>query len=183
MGNKVAIFTDQQIENYQDCTYFTRQEILAVFRRFRDLDPKLVPMVMTGDQPSTVVMPLETILKMPEVKENPFKERICKVFSHDGSGNMNFEDFLDMLSVFSESAPRSVKMYYAFRIFDFNGDSLITEEDITQVVTALTRGELGPDEVKIVCEKVLEEADMDDDKAISQTEFQHVITRSPEFIK
>lgn len=23
---------------------------------------------MTGDQPSTVVMPLETILKMPEVK-------------------------------------------------------------------------------------------------------------------
>lgn len=96
---------------------------------------------------------------------------------------MNFEDFIDMLSVFSEAAPRSVKMYYAFRIFDFNGDSLITEEDITQVVTALTRGELGPDEVKIVCDKVLEEADMDDDKAISQTEFQHVITRSPEFIK
>lgn len=159
---------------------------------------------MTADQPSTVVMPLETILKMPEVKvslslvmpdtvssstistihqENPFKERICKVFSHDGSGNMNFEDFIDMLSVFSEASPRSVKMYYAFRIFDFNGDSLITEEDITQVVTALTRGELGPDEVKIVCDKVLEEADMDDDRAISQTEFQHVITRSPEFIK
>lgn len=66
---------------------------------------------------------------------------------------------------------------------DFNGDSLITEEDIEQVVIALTRNELSQDEIKIVCEKVLEEADMDDDKAISQTEFQHVISRAPEFIK
>lgn len=66
---------------------------------------------------------------------------------------------------------------------DYNGDSLITEEDIEKLVIDLTRGELGSDEVKIVCDKVLEEADMDDDKAISQTEFQHVISRAPEFVK
>ena len=66
---------------------------------------------------------------------------------------------------------------------DFNGDSLITEDDIEQVVIALTRNELNQDEIKIVCDKVLEEADMDDDKSISQTEFQHVISRAPEFIK
>ncbi|KAJ6220330.1 hypothetical protein RDWZM_006142 [Blomia tropicalis] len=160
-----------------------RNEILTVYHRFRELDPKLVPTVMTGQQPSTIIMPMEKITKMPELKENPFKERICKVFSHDGSGNMTFDDFLDMLSVFSEQASRSVKLHYAFRIYDFNGDSLITEEDIEQVVIALTRNELSQDEIKIVCEKVLEEADMDDDKAISQTEFQHVISRAPEFIK
>jgi len=28
MGNKVATFSDQQLESYQDCTYFTRKEIL-----------------------------------------------------------------------------------------------------------------------------------------------------------
>ena len=72
---------------------------------------------MTADQPSTVIMPMEKILKMPELKENPFKERICKVFSHDGSGNMSFDDFLDMLSVFSEQASRSIKLFYAFRVF------------------------------------------------------------------
>lgn len=94
---------------------------------------------MTGQQPSTIIMPMEKITKMPELKvfifinklcfkiiilkkmffaqENPFKERICKVFSHDGSGNMTFDDFLDMLSVFSEQASRSVKLHYAFRIY------------------------------------------------------------------
>ena len=28
MGNKVATFSEEQLEDYQDCTYFTRKEIL-----------------------------------------------------------------------------------------------------------------------------------------------------------
>lgn len=28
MGNKVATFTEEQLEDYQDCTFFTRKEIL-----------------------------------------------------------------------------------------------------------------------------------------------------------
>ena len=50
-------------------------------------------------------------------QENPFKERICKVFSHDGDGDLNFNNFLDMLSVMSENAPRDIKAYYAFKIY------------------------------------------------------------------
>ncbi len=30
---------------------------------------------------------------------------------------MTFEDFLDMMSVFSENAPKSVKVSYAFKIY------------------------------------------------------------------
>ena len=41
------------------------------------------------------------VQSLPELKVNPFKERICKVFSTNGRG-INFEDFLDMASVFSE---------------------------------------------------------------------------------
>ena len=51
------------------------------------------------------------------IQENPFKKRICRVFSEDGTGDMSFDDFLDMFSVFSEGAPRSVKANYAFRIY------------------------------------------------------------------
>jgi Ca2+-binding EF-hand superfamily protein len=39
------------------------------------------------------------------------------VFSEDGSGDMSFDDFLDMFSVFSESAPRDIKTTYAFKIY------------------------------------------------------------------
>ena len=34
---------------------------------------------------------------------NPFRDRICKVFSSSGDGALTFEDFLDMMSVFSEA--------------------------------------------------------------------------------
>ena len=48
---------------------------------------------------------------------NPFKDRICEVFSSSQDGDMTFEDFLDMMSVFSENAPKNVKVEYAFRIY------------------------------------------------------------------
>lgn len=51
------------------------------------------------------------------LQENPFKQRICQVFSKEGNGSLSFEDFLDLLSVFSEQAPRQIKVYYAFKIY------------------------------------------------------------------
>lgn len=52
-----------------------------------------------------------------ERQENPFRDRIVKVFSSNGTGDLSFDDFLDLLSVFSEHAPRELKLHYAFRIY------------------------------------------------------------------
>ena len=41
------------------------------------------------------------IMSIPELRENPFRLRICEVFASSGRG-IGFEDFLDMCSVFSE---------------------------------------------------------------------------------
>lgn len=60
------------------------------------------------------------------MQENPFSEQICKVFSEDGSGDMSFDDFLDMFSVFSEAAPRDIKCVYAFKIY---GNNLIIQNN------------------------------------------------------
>lgn len=125
---------------------------------------------MTEGHASSVKVPRECIEKMPELRENPFRRRICEyritkatrlifisktdprytlpltpiyppftllfvlvyfwqcfglgprplageAFSRDGQGNLSFEDFLDALSVFSEQAPRDIKVFYAFKIY------------------------------------------------------------------
>lgn len=72
---------------------------------------------MTDGQPSTIRLPKEDIEQLDELRENPFKRRICEAFSRDGQGNLTFEDFLDFLSVFSEQAPREIKVFYAFKIY------------------------------------------------------------------
>ncbi|EEC01609.1 DNA-dependent protein kinase catalytic subunit-interacting protein, putative [Ixodes scapularis] len=60
---------------------------------------------------------------------------------------------------------------------------MLGPSDIEKATVALTRNQLTPEEVQIVVEKVLEEADMDDDGKLSFTEFEHVITRAPDFIR
>lgn len=181
MGNKATTFSDSQLENYQDCTYFTRKEILTVFNRFRDLDVNKIPKVMNDSDCSSLRIAREKLEKLPDLRENPFKERICKVFSSLDSGDMTFDDFINMCSLFNEQCPRDTKIYYAFQIYDFDGDGFIGLEDLKKTLVTLTKSRLTQDEVDIVCSKVLEEADHDNDGQISFLEFKHVVSRSPDF--
>lgn len=54
---------------------------------------------------------MNKMMSTPELSCNPFADRICQVFSSSGdaSGDCTFEDYLDMMSVFSDLAPKSVK--------------------------------------------------------------------------
>lgn len=125
------------------------------------------------------------------------------MFSRDGKGNLTFEDFLDLLSVFSEQAPRDIKVFYAFKIYgtpschpnatqlpstsififsDFDGDRYIGLPDLEQAAHLLTRNELNSEEITQIAEKVIEEADVDGDGKLSYMEFEHVILRAPDFL-
>ncbi|XP_027425033.1 calcium and integrin-binding protein 1 isoform X4 [Zalophus californianus] len=129
---------------------------------------------------------LEQILSLPELKANPFKERICRVFSTSPArDSLSFEDFLDLLSVFSDTATPDIKSHYAFRIFDFDDDGTLNREDLSHLVNCLTgQGEdtrLSASEMKQLIDNILEESDIDRDGTINLSEFQHVISRSPDF--
>uniref|UniRef100_U3IN16 Calcium and integrin binding family member 3 n=2 Tax=Anatidae TaxID=8830 RepID=U3IN16_ANAPP len=175
MGNKQTIFTPEQLDAYQ-----VQNKLNGLFYRYRDLAPQLVPLDYT-DKPD-VTLPYELIGSMPELKDNPFRQRIAEVFSEDGDGNMTLDDFLDMFSVLSEMAPRDLKAYYAFKIYDFNNDDYICKSDLEKTVNKLTRNELTPEEVRLVCEKVIYEADLDNDGKLSLEDFQHMIIRAPDFL-
>ncbi|NXL93457.1 CIB1 protein, partial [Alectura lathami] len=123
----------------------------------------------------------------PSRQANPFQHRICHVFStsEDRDGSMSFEDFLDMLSVFSDSATLDVKSHYAFQIFDFDDDGTLDRKDLEKLVDCLTgEGEearLSSAEMEQLIGNILEESDIDKDGTINLSEFQHVVSRSPDF--
>ncbi|NXQ29252.1 CIB3 protein, partial [Alaudala cheleensis] len=152
-----------------------------LFSRYRDLAPQLVPQDYSHSP--AVSLPYELIGSMPELKDNPFRQRIAEVFSEHGDGSMTLENFLDMFSVLSEMAPRDLKAYYAFKIYDFNNDDYICKSDLEKTVNKLTRNELSPEEVRLVCDKVIYEADVDNDGKLSLADFQHMILRAPDFLR
>jgi len=181
--SKGGVFTSEQLDEYQDCTFFTKKDILRLYKRFYSLNPAKVPTNMQGNRASIVALTFEEVEKIPELKENPFRRRICEVFSEDGCGNLTFDDFLDMFSVFSEMAPLQLKLKYAFRIYDFDGDEFLGRLDLEQMIRSLTRDELNNEELEFIITRIIEEADLDGDEQISYAEFEHVVSRSPDFIR
>ncbi|KAL7866929.1 hypothetical protein AOLI_G00147430 [Acnodon oligacanthus] len=180
MGSKQTTFRDDQLDEYQDCTFFTSKEILRLHGRFRDLAPNIVPMDYTNNP--DITLPSSVITTMPELKENPFRHSIVETFSEDGKGNLSFSDFVDMFSVLSEMAPLDLKIIYAFRIYDFNRDGFLCEKDVEETVHRLTGEELRPEERRLVSQRVMEEADLDGDGKLSLTEFENMISKAPDFI-
>ena len=204
MGASQSAFTSSELELYQDLTYFTKKEILHAFQRFLDVAPdeETKPRIPAAKADAT--LPLSLVVEMPELKVNPFRYRLCRAFSPRDDGSLSFEDFLDMMSVMSDRAPRSLKTEYAFRVYDFDGDDMIGAEDISRVVDHLlgeTEGDdddegqevdeivennsaigLTPEEKRVVVKTVVDEADLDDDRKLSFAEFEHVISKAPDFM-
>uniref|UniRef100_A0A8C9NHM7 Calcium and integrin-binding family member 2 n=2 Tax=Carduelinae TaxID=37599 RepID=A0A8C9NHM7_SERCA len=149
--------------------------------RYHEMAPNVVPMDYTKDP--DVKLPMQLIINMPELKENPFKERIVESFSEDGEGSLSFNDFVDMFSVLSEMAPRELKAIYAFKIYDFNTDNFICKADLEKTLNKLTREELTAEEITLVCEKVIEEADMDGDGKLGFADFENMISKAPDFLR
>lgn len=85
--------------------------MFSAHEKFKSLAPEKV------GHNKNAKLALNKVLKLPELAANPFGERMCQVFSSSQDGNCTFEDFLDMMSVFSPMAPADVKAEHVFRIF------------------------------------------------------------------
>ncbi|KAJ8939945.1 hypothetical protein NQ318_007873 [Aromia moschata] len=168
MGQGKSQFSEDELQDYQDLTYFTKKEVLYAHQKFKALAPEKV------GHNKNAKLPMSKLLQYPELSVNPFGERICKIFSSSQD---------DMMSVFSQMAPKSVKAEHAFRIFDFDGDDMLGASDLKQVISKLTgENKLTESEMNWLIQNILEEADLDDDGALSFAEFEHIIDRSSDFL-
>ncbi|XP_013860982.1 calcium and integrin-binding protein 1 [Austrofundulus limnaeus] len=188
MGTTSSQLNKNDLSEYQELTFLTKQEILLAHKRFTELQSKEQKGVLH------LRVPMEKIHSLPELKSNPFRKRICQVFStsEDKDGSLTFEDFLDLLSAFSDSATIEIKSHYAFRIFDFDDDGTLGYGDLEKLVNCLTIPEdkqkdteetgLTREEMKQLITNILDESDIDKDGTVNLSEFQHVISRSPDFV-
>lgn len=70
-----------------------------------------------------------------------------------------------------------------FLSIDFNVDNYLCKEDLEKTLNRLTKEELTPEEVDLVCQKAIEEADLDGDNKLSFADFENMISRAPDFLR
>lgn len=80
----------------------------------------------------------EDVCALPEFANNPFGPRLCQVFSANGTGHLDFDEFLDLFHVLSPKAEKAVKVLTAFRVFDFDGDGYLDTEDLEKLIRLTT---------------------------------------------
>ena len=205
MGANTSALTDDQLKQYQRSTSFSRREICSLWNKFYkvcDINDKIVK-----GEADSIRASFDQIKMMPELKENPFNQRICEVFAtpseeildeEEGSANdeinsLSFENFLDMVYIFSEQAPLEEKIKYAFKIYDEDNDGYIGRDDLHSIVTLMTKKQnatssdqgidnLIDQEITIIADKIIEESDVDHDQRLSIIEFESIVLQAPHFI-
>lgn len=103
---------------------------------------------------------------------NPFRERICRVFSTSPArDSLSFEDFLDLLSVFSDTATPDIKSHYAFRIFGEDpGGSLAKHRALPVAFGAELPGRWGQPRASRACS-----VDFDDDGTLNREDLSQLV--------
>lgn len=185
MGAGTSAFTDEELEDYRELTCFTIAEILHLYSRFEALDPTAVQEDRNARISKRVIL-----ANLPELVANPFRERICYIFSTSGDGALTFDDFLDLAAAFGETASRDAKIEWAFRIYDFDNDNRIGRRDLKTMIHCLCglespldeQDQIGHKDCKFVIDKILAEGDLDDDGYLSFAEFQLIMTKMPDFL-
>uniref|UniRef100_A0A182Y0Z4 EF-hand domain-containing protein n=1 Tax=Anopheles stephensi TaxID=30069 RepID=A0A182Y0Z4_ANOST len=176
MGAKTSIITNEQLAEYAELTYLSKSEIIFILQKFLLLDG--------GHQFSlTKRFPEQDVVNLfPQLKHNPFRDRLLHVFSSKNDDRFSFEDMLDLFSVLSEKCPLAVKATWAFQMYDFDNDNLITKEDILELCDRITKHDrLGHDEKMSIAELLLKEIDLQNNGNIGEFEFIHAMSKMPEF--
>eukprot|EP00118_Oscarella_pearsei_P005303 m.24288 g.24288 ORF g.24288 m.24288 type:complete len:193 (+) comp28590_c0_seq1:681-1259(+) len=185
MGARQSVFTDEELDEYRDLTGLTQGEIIHAYEIFARLDPEAVSVDRNAKVKKAVIT-----TQLPELAVNPFKERICRLFSTSGNGDMTFEDFLDMAASFSDMATKWQKIQWTFRIYDIDGDNLIGQQDLRTVLDYLCgadsplgdNDQMSFEDRSAVVEHLLDEGDLDEDGALNFTEFQLMMNKVPELL-
>ncbi|XP_066249338.1 calcium and integrin-binding protein 1-like [Euwallacea similis] len=178
--SKFSALTEAILEEYSVLTYLSKAEILHIYKVFGKLDPNGILQDVNYRFSCRYIEDIFT-----QLKYNPFKERIFRVFSSEKDGRMSFEDVLDLCSVMSDKCPDAVKAAWAFRIYDFDEDGYVGQEDLAMVICKIARKGnddyiTEPEQMHII--KVLtDEINIESSGQISVQEFIHSVSKISEF--
>lgn len=178
MGAKGSIaLSKEDIENLQQETGFTHNQILRLYSRFVNLDKS-----------GSGTLTREDFLHIPELAINPLGDRIVHAFFYDGDADgVKFNHFLKTLARFraidkkkdSEAAVNSriEKLKFAFRMYDIDGDDKISREELLEVLHMMVGVNISDEQLGSIADRTIVEADKDSDGMISFDEFCKVMEK------
>ncbi|KAH7864198.1 hypothetical protein Vadar_026911 [Vaccinium darrowii] len=119
-------------------------------------------------------------------KQNLFADRVFNLFDVKQDGHIEFDEFVQSLSIFHPKTPEADKITYAFRLYDLGHTGYIERKDLKEMVLALLDESdivLSDDIVGTIVDKTFMDADSKGDGRIDLDEWKEYVARNPSLLK
>lgn len=167
MGNKAPKISKDDLDYLMDKTSFTDKQIKEWYKGFMKDCP-------SGELSRRKFIDIYQTM-FPEGKAVAFYEHVFRTFDEDGSGKIDFKEFLQAISVTQSGKPED-KLELAFRLYDIDRNGTIEEHEMTEIIKAIylmtnhqpkSQGECPDTRTKDIFEKM----DINNDGVLSKEEF------------
>ncbi|GBG26796.1 Calcineurin subunit B [Hondaea fermentalgiana] len=159
-GSKEDELRREEIEELEEQTGFTGDQVLELYKRFRKLDTEAHGTITRSE-----------LLRIPELSMNPIVERVLARLHFSETSRINFTDFLNILAVFRPKSDPKDRLRVLFDVFDEDSQGLISRENIISVLKSMVGTQLTTEEIEGIVDAVVEDMDADKDGRISFEDF------------
>ncbi|XP_059084845.1 calcineurin B homologous protein 1-like isoform X2 [Tigriopus californicus] len=151
---------------------FSTRQVHRLFSRFQQLD-----------HDNTQYLTKEDLHHIKEIILNPVGDRIVDFFFVGNIEHLTFPMFARIFAIFrplkkhtpnSDINSRESKLKLLFSLVDSNEDGSICKEDLFELLEMMMGAKLGEEQLHLIVDRVLSEADEDQDGLISLDEFRKV---------
>lgn len=130
---------------------------------------------MKLDRDSSGSIDKNEFMSIPGVSSNPLAARIMEVFDTDNSGDVDFQEFITGLSIFSGRGSKDDKLNFAFKIYDIDKDGYISNGELFIVLKIMVGNNLDDEQLQQIVDRTIMENDSDGDGRLDFQEFKNAI--------
>lgn len=125
--NISRMLCEEELEELEEITIFTQQEIKFLFERFRLLDRSNKGFITFND-----------LMMLPEFHSNPFSGIILTAIEETIKyENMTFPYFLEILQIFHKKTEKKERIRFLFKAFDLNKDGKLCSKVLERLYKIL----------------------------------------------
>eukprot|EP01111_Echinosteliopsis_oligospora_P013237 TRINITY_DN4694_c0_g1_i1.p1 TRINITY_DN4694_c0_g1~~TRINITY_DN4694_c0_g1_i1.p1 ORF type:complete len:179 (+),score=32.92 TRINITY_DN4694_c0_g1_i1:57-593(+) len=143
-ANTSSTLRGEEIAEIESVCNFTPREIRKLYKRFKRLDREEKGSVSTDE-----------FYNIPELSMNPLAPRIISVFDAAKNGQVNFKQFIEVLSVFHPESSKEEKMKFAFKVYDIKEDGYIDSDELSKVLKMMVGQFLTEEQIQSSVKSVL----------------------------
>lgn len=147
MGADQSRLTPEDIDELESISYFSAKEIKSLFHRFQKLDRNGSGVLTSND-----------FQFIPELSMNPLCHRIIAVLDEAGNEQVNFKMFVKAMSIFTGKAKEEEKVKFAFKIFDVDGDNVISNEDLFHVLKLMCGNNISDEQLQVIVDSTIKDS-------------------------